>query len=175
MKRKTYLLLLIPLLVLTSCFNDDNINKAPIDQLPPPTQSGKYTFGCLVNGEAMIPNNTMYMSAHYEGAGFIDIGGSMDKNELNQNITLIVVDPITMNQRYNLNNYPNQVARYISFSENIPTCYYDFENTYEGWIEFSKFDTINKIVSGTFEFSTVIENCDTISVTNGRFDLPLRN
>ena len=69
MKRKTYLLLLIPLLVLTSCFNDDNINKAPIDQLPPPTQSGKYTFGCLVNGEAMIPNNTMYMSAHYEGAG----------------------------------------------------------------------------------------------------------
>jgi hypothetical protein len=50
-------------------------------------------------------------------------------------------------------------------------CQYEFEDTYQGAIIFTKIDTVNFIISGTFEFSTVTENCENINITNGRFDL----
>jgi hypothetical protein len=36
---------------------------------------------------------------------------------------------------------------------------------------FSKIDRTNYILSGTFEFSAVTENCDTVKITDGRFDV----
>ena len=174
MKRKIYLLLLIPLVALTSCNNDDNINKAPIDQLPPPTQSGEYTFGCLVNGEPMIPNNTNYISAICQG-GIFDISADVNKVNTGQVVNIIVPESIIVNESYDLTNYPFYIAKYQVFGSETTNCYYDFEDTFDGWIKFSKIDRINQIVSGTFEYSTVTENCDTIRVTNGRFDMPYTN
>ena len=158
---------MLPLLALTGCENNDNSRKAPGDQLPPPTQSGKYTFGCLVNGEVMIPNNTNYMSAVYQGGG-IQIGGRMEINSISNRVTLIAIDPIQTNQTYSLTDK----ALFIKRIEDNTSCYYDYENTFDGWIKFSKIDRTNYIVSGTFEYSTVNEDCDTIRVTDGRFDLP---
>lgn len=50
-----FCLLSLSVLLLTSakCRKDKNNN--PIDQLPPETQTGANTFGCLVNGEVFKP------------------------------------------------------------------------------------------------------------------------
>jgi len=57
---KTFLnfsLSIILLLSLGACSKDDDIPKSPIDQLPPATQTGENTFGCLLDGKAFLPGN----------------------------------------------------------------------------------------------------------------------
>ncbi len=51
------LLILVTMLTLTACNNDDdNTPTNPIDQLPPATQTGENTFGALLDGEPFIPS-----------------------------------------------------------------------------------------------------------------------
>ncbi len=56
--KKLLLLLIIPLTF--SCCNndDDNPPTNPVDQLPPATQTGANTFGCLLDGELFLPGNS---------------------------------------------------------------------------------------------------------------------
>ena len=51
---KSILYLLFSFLLL-SCGDDDNNNTDPIDQLPPLTNTGENTFGCLIDGRAFTP------------------------------------------------------------------------------------------------------------------------
>lgn len=163
---KNLLFLLAVSLIFICCNNDDNNQPTdPIDQLPPATQTGENTFGCLVNGEVMIPNNSMYMSAIYQGGG-VQISGEINKNGISQSILITVLEPFTINQTYSLINK----SRFIKYSEEN-TCYYDFEHCYEGHVKFTKIDQVNYIISGTFEFSTVNDECEVVHITNGRFDM----
>jgi hypothetical protein len=57
--------ILAALTSLTSCKKDD-VNKSPVDQLPPATQEGALTFGCLINGEPFVVTNTSRMVAIYQ-------------------------------------------------------------------------------------------------------------
>ena len=43
--------------------------------------------------------------------------------------------------------------------------------SYEGSISFSKIDESNKILSGTFWFNIKTDYCDTLKITDGRFDI----
>ena len=42
---------------LSCCNNDDDKPIAEIDKLPPATQTGANTFGCLLDGKAFLPGN----------------------------------------------------------------------------------------------------------------------
>jgi len=53
MKKIILLLCILPTLIATSCDNDDDSNRN--DTLPPVTQSGANTVGCLVNGQVFLP------------------------------------------------------------------------------------------------------------------------
>ncbi|CAD0001286.1 hypothetical protein [Flavobacterium salmonis] len=57
---KNLLLLFTALFILTSCDKDKDDDKPtnPIDQLPPVTQTGANTFGCLLDGEVFKPGIT---------------------------------------------------------------------------------------------------------------------
>lgn len=157
---KNLLIILALTLGLSCCKNDDDTPKNPIDQLPPPTQTGENTFGCLVNGEALSITNSSKMVAIYQ-QGQLQFGGG--------GITMILGDPIETNQEYSLVDK----ARYVieRDSNNVICYYYDFNDTFEGSVNFSKIDKINYIISGTFEFSTVADNCEDIKITEGRFDM----
>jgi hypothetical protein len=48
------LLLLLLALTLSCCSKDDNKPVNPLDQLPPATQTGANTAGCLVDGKAFL-------------------------------------------------------------------------------------------------------------------------
>jgi len=52
---KNLLFLFTTLLALISCSKDDNKPTNPTDQLPPATQIGANTAGCLLDGKAFLP------------------------------------------------------------------------------------------------------------------------
>ncbi len=69
MNKRPPILLLAALLGLSQCKKKD---PDPVDQLPPATQTGANTFGCLVNGQAWTPNGndstsnyTVYYDPNY--------------------------------------------------------------------------------------------------------------
>jgi hypothetical protein len=171
MKKFLLLSLLTSFILLASqCKNDDD-NKtplAPIDQLPPPTQEGKYTFGCLVNGEAWIPRTTTDMVAIYQ-QGVLSIGADVDSKE--ESIIFVIRDTsIITDKIYTLNDPPITEAKFYSV-EGTVWCDYNSDDTINGYITLSRFDKINYIISGQFKFTTVNSDCDTIRVTDGRFDM----
>jgi hypothetical protein len=57
---KNLLFLFITLLVLISCSKEDNKPTSPIDQLPPATQIGANTAGCLLDGKAFLPKGYLH-------------------------------------------------------------------------------------------------------------------
>ena len=152
------LLFIFLLVLLGSCGNDDDTSKNPIDQLPPATQTGENTFGFLVNGKPVSITNSSKMTAIYQG-GLLQFGGG--------GVFMLVPEPFTINTQNNLTGK----ARYLVDPNPELGCHYEFENTYEGTVTFTKIDTENFIISGTFEFSTVTEDCEDVKITNGRFDM----
>ncbi len=53
---KKLLLLIITTFTLSCCNKDDDQPKTELDKLPPATQTGANTFGCLLDGQAFIPS-----------------------------------------------------------------------------------------------------------------------
>lgn len=144
---------------------------AEIDKLPPATQSGKFTFGCLVNGKAFMQTNSIKMVGIYQG-GFIQFGADDIIDGFTEQIHIVIPDPIEINKRYDLAKNTNGKARFIRYSSiNNSTCYYDLDNTLSGHVIFTRLDRQKFIVSGKFEFTTSLPGCDTIRITDGRFDM----
>ncbi|MDC8002551.1 hypothetical protein POV27_00680 [Aureisphaera galaxeae] len=156
------------LTILMSCLNDDdNLSQNPIDQLPPETQIGADTFGFSVNGEAINVTNTSQQTALY-GGGILQLGGGIDNSEMDIGVIIRVEGPLSLNTNYDLTNTPTNNAIFVNNGEG---CYYDFPETIEGFLRLTRFDQTNFIVSGTFEFSNVTDNCEDVVITNGRFDM----
>jgi hypothetical protein len=168
---KTYLLslLLISLLCFISCdfglTGDEDEDLTELEKLPPLTTTGENTFGYLLNDQAINVKNTLRITALYQH-GQLQLGGGVSNLEKDIDITILLSDPLMLNKKYSLKN----TSKYVDFNI-FSTCTYEFEETYEGSLNFVKIDRINFILSGTFEFSTVTEGCDTVNITGGRFDV----
>lgn len=172
MKNKSASFLLLSALIITllsspQCKKDvDELSK-----LPPITQEGKNTFGCLVNGKAWIPQG-------YDGV-FPNIRVTVEPNSLDirvysykdqvLNEILIGCTDFKGIGIYNFNNPTQQSFGYITSNCQIlrnDTAYRT------GNFRITKFDS--DIISGTFECSLFLRNCgDTIRITHGRFDKKL--
>jgi predicted small secreted protein len=164
---KRILLLLLTTFTLSCCNNDDDKPQNPIDQLPPATQTGANTFGCLINGEPFVVSNTSNQTAIYQG-GVLQIGGGIDNSIMDKRISINISAPINLNTPYDLTLFPNNLAIFVNNGEG---CYYDYDHTTSGTLTITKFDQTNFIISGTFNFSTQTNECENINITNGRFDL----
>ncbi len=165
---KTKLILFaLSLQLFVACNKDDDKPQNPIDQLPPATQTGANTFGCLINGEPFVVSNTSNQTAIYQG-GVLQIGGSIDNSDMDVNIILRISESISINTIYSLTNITFNQSLFIN---NGNGCYYDFANTISGSVTITNFDQTNFIIAGTFNFSTETNECENITITNGRFDL----
>lgn len=175
-KSKNIAMLFLLALTLSCCNNDDDNNQPtnPIDQLPPATQTGANTFGCLLDGHAFLPgrggnpldcvyqfvNGEWYfaLQANREDENFNLIGLSLSTNalELEENVV------------YNLleNESGNVSGGYYYISINSFT-----SQNYTGELTITKLDMQNQIVSGTFWYD--IEDQDGIvhEIREGRFDM----
>ena len=160
------LIFLSAICFLISCdFGSGNKPKIELEKLPPITQTGENTFGCLVNGEAFVVTNSYDLVAMYQ-QGVLFIGGEKDFNNLSSHISILVKDAISQNQIYTLNNNTSSKGEYY-----IDGCFYTTTPTLTGTLEITHFDTNKYIISGVYEFSTVNEDCDTVRITDGRFDM----
>jgi len=167
----TKLLTLLLILLLTQCDRCKEEVKpiAEIDKLPPATQSGKFTFGCLINGKAFVQKNSGVMNAIYQ-RGFIQIASGQEIGEISEGVSLVINLP-QVNTPYTLPNFAESRARYRKRYTSGPYCYYDYNNTQSGSILLTRLDRQKFIVSGTFAFTTAVAGCDTIRITDGRFDM----
>ena len=172
---KIYLLLLPLLWVLLGCQKDD---PNPVDQLPPATQTGANTFGCLVNGQAWTPqghDGTSNYSVVYDSGlngGLFDLktyrypGGS---NKF-QNIALNIIS----NARIGSYSLGDTQRTRVVFQDTNTSCYWnsrDSATTYRrGTLTITRLDLQAGIISGTFAFTLYKPGCDSVRVTHGRFD-----
>jgi hypothetical protein len=158
---------------LQSCDLFDSISKN--EELPPATQEGKNTFGCYVNGKLWLPkgsNGTSNLDASYDPTfenGAFELNAYRIRDDVDQFIALG-------------GKNVNKVGSYI-FSQDLDSpgallndkktkCSYSEQpNVIFGNFTVSKLDIANQIISGTFEFTLAKTGCDTIKVTDGRFDM----
>jgi hypothetical protein len=143
--------------------------KTDLEKLPPITQEGKNTFGCLVNGKAWIAPTQTDAAGFYQ-LGTLQVSGSF--NEPSRSLGIVLNSSSVLNTgRFELVNFPVAYCRAIIEINNTSGCFYEPENTLAGFVEIKLLDTRKYIVSGIFEFTTVTKVCDTLKVTNGRFDI----
>lgn len=72
---------------------------------------------------------------------------------------------------------PSTNARFENY-KNVNNCsayshYMDSTVVHSGVVNLTRYDLPNGIISGTFEFTLTKPGCETITVTNGRFDIKL--
>ena len=150
--------------------------KTELEKLPPPTLEGKDTFGCLVNGKAWYTTSSTNAVASYQ------LGGLSISAEilipLFQSIGISLRDPAggpsLSEGSYSL-VYPNEYNPWASFNAST-SCYYGGTSQSRGdanagALVITRFDKINYIVSGTFEFNITHDGCETMKITHGRFDI----
>lgn len=167
------------------------------EKLPKATQTGANTFGCKIDGKSWIPDGThdlfvsipalsasiyqwqgtrnFHLSARKDPSGFKKTDETYD--DLYFDITL----PATAGE-LRIDKTCNSCGIYcpynsIRFAVKVSPygeCYIT-DSLHPGKIHFTRIDTLNRIVSGTFEFRAIDKNTGkTINVTDGRFDVTIR-
>ena len=182
MKTTTYLLLLSALL-LTQCQLFKKDSPAPAEQLPAATQEGKNTFGCLVNGQAWTPKGNTgrsnyrvnYDPSYAKGTLNVVAYRVRSKDENDQQYIGFSSDSLSKTGTYLINKRGRYKA---SFNDWLKECDYNFvfsdSTVYtSGSLTITRLDMTNGIIAGTFEFTLSKPGCDTIRVTQGRFDKKL--
>jgi len=177
------LLLLLTIITTFSCCNndDDNTPTKPIDQLPPATQTGAQTFGCLINGEAFVPPNfgSNSPSAFYQfvdGAYTLGISARTGGGTELKSINIGCLDvPLLEETNYTLLEF----ATGNYFGEYTIGGGIDYHGitsiSNPGVLTITNFDQTNFIISGTFSFTVLDNNGNEINITNGRFDMNYTN
>ena len=150
-----------------------------LQKLPPITQGGLNTFGCLINGTAFKPGGgallTNVFSVYYDptfqgGVLAITAKYYFDGSGTKIQIVNLGADTINTVGTYNLQLHSRYGVFYVDSRTNC-----DFNTLYDtpisGTLTITRFDTITRIISGTFSFKVTKPTCGTIEGTDGRFDV----
>jgi hypothetical protein len=165
------LTLLIFSILLLGCDKDDKLTN-PIDQLPPATQIGAGTFGCLVNGVPYVDSSGFFNCFYQlvDGEYYFGIGSNNEQAGLTQIIIGSNKSPIVTNTIIELDENTDMHFYGEIKVKNLSGDYVT-TNQADGTLIFTKFDINCQVVSGTFEFNIQIPSTgQTIRITKGRFD-----
>jgi hypothetical protein len=190
------LIYILSFITLTACDKDDNTQNQQ-DQLPPITQTGANTAGCIINGKVLIPKNgsqaiggpPIYGMNVNAGINFsepiigddywqLEIANKRDPNSAG--IVLWIKDmqqgignyPINQSNGELYADGPNNNQIIAGIKENgVQKTYWSGNNA--GTITITRFDYLNGIRSGFFNVTLYNKDNPTeiIQVTDGRFDI----
>jgi hypothetical protein len=176
------LLLLLFYLNLVGCKGCKDSLQPDINQLPPITQDGANTFGAIVNGKVWVPAGYIngsfnMMVSYYPGSyqGTLDVACYRQTDTISSDNThlgfyLDSLENYKMPHTFILRPFGNVGFEYIQY------CLYDSSDSTtqsSGSVTVSKLDTVAGIISGIFSVVLIRAGCDTINITDGRFDLKL--
>lgn len=179
---KTLLILLgIPFLLISSECKKHHTNPYSDNGLPPATQTGANTFACRVNGEVWIVKPAFGISVISGGISNDTLGvlgTTLKKNSDFWGDLYIWIGYFdSSKQKYSLDDSINS---YIMYNTN-KSCFtrtggYGVGNakSTDGELTLTRVDTVNKIISGTFWATIPTAYCDTLHITQGRFDIDYR-
>ncbi len=183
MKQSTFILKSLCLLALSLIFACQKPDPEPSNYvqptdpyhtLPEITQEGKNTFGCLMNGVVWVPRVEIFVPWYTLDFQFNTGNGNITCRVLTttQDDFLQVTFGPTNNKPGTFNVKPsNNTSMYLlSMSKDyVPL----LKDSMFNRVKVNFIDTDYKIVSGEFQFKLYNNSNpkDTISVTNGRFDL----
>jgi len=173
---KTIGLLLLILGIISSCTKSDDH-----DQLPPITQTGANTFGCVIDGKVFIPKDHLGYTppgggtpkgiSVLRGASYFSITAS---NYVYVYIYIYIPKHLPEATTYTFKISDGEIA-----SGDYPHClgiinsrnYLSYENS--GTITFTKIDETQGIIAGTFTLKMKNKNDknDIIEISEGRFDI----
>ena len=181
------LLLYLCLATLTQCSKCKKDDPQPGPEaavaLPPETQTGAGTFGCLVNGQIFVclyptlrKGDWMSPTRFSLGTG-INLNGQRDA----QSVTLISIinGQLQNNQTFLLVSaatpfpiFTPGINQFVSSASGDKRCYYSGNYIKTGQVELVKFDPFARIAAGRFAFKLYEPGgCDTLRITQGRFDV----
>ncbi|MBS1756218.1 MAG: hypothetical protein JSU03_02965 [Bacteroidetes bacterium] len=172
MKTK-YLLFLIAIIF---CFNQCKKDHSPTPDnpygLPNATQTGAGVFACRINGRNFIAGKQPYYlnGAQLQGSDTIAISGQPSNGKYFEFISLTIKGNLNEGATYSIDSIKTIAAlatdsTCLGISSNVITSF-----SKVGIVILTRFDKSNKIVSGTFNCAFPIPNCDTLTITDGRFD-----
>ncbi len=157
--------------------------KKEVTELPPATQTGANTFGAIVNGEMWVPQqfgpipSGNLLEAKFLGDNLLITAQNFSKSpvETEFDIHIIGVDGTgtyllntnTAHPSYSY-NYGYYVKRNLSPEKEWIT-----SSSYTGSVTLTRIDTVNRIASGTFQFTAgeIYNSAPVLTVTEGRFDV----
>lgn len=159
---------------------------AEIDKLPSATQTGANTFGCLVNGKAWVAQRNdcnIFCDASFKVFYDASLGGSLSLisvfiNSENNNNEKIIISFDSTNFKM-MHIYQNKVDMKFAFTDyTTSTSCADLHSVDSftnatGKVQLTRYDLANGVVSGIFSFTLSQVGCETITVTDGRFDKKL--
>lgn len=167
-------LLYITILLLQSCLPDKDQPK-PADVLPPYTQQGANTIGCLVDGRVFVPQKNDldgYTFEYYRN----ELTFYIDRDE--ERVYVGIWDgSITDTGEYELMSYLNtnpikekNVFCKVFNHKNILRGYIT-NNSHKGKLHINYWDKQKHIMAGTFYFDAVAADSSVVKITQGRFDM----
>jgi Family of unknown function (DUF6252) len=186
-KQRLWLALLVLIASLTQCSScKENVNP---NELPSETQTGAGTFACLINGQvwryndpkgnfSLKPTTSLDFNP-LDHNGRLDIYGlRYDANDVSIDQINLGADSLNIRSVAKL-NFQNDDMGLIYSNAKASKCTFfstkvqidSSKNFYrQGKIIITKLDTQTKIISGRFDFTIFQTGCDTLKITEGRFD-----
>ncbi|MEZ4827243.1 MAG: hypothetical protein R3C61_13345 [Bacteroidia bacterium] len=163
----------LPFLFLTGCERETPQPPDPLDLLPLATQTGENTLGFLLDGEPWTPNRIFQGQYRKSDSAFLVACENVEFDDEGENAGQgfsIFTHKLAKAGSYKLSVLPSSRGSFTRLSDGCR--YITFDNK-PGNLSIDRFDTISRVISGSFTFMAISEdNCkDTLSITHGRFDV----
>ena len=155
--------------------------KTGIDGLPPATQEGKGTFGCLVNGLLFTPKGSPFggpiQQSYYQfvnGVNYFLVSGTNNSNSSKVYSIKIRSEDVILQTGMTIPLIEGEKGKASGLywvGEVASTNEYKTDGHNKGELKITRFDEANQIVSGTFWFDAVNDKGVKVEVREGRFDM----
>lgn len=173
LNQSTIVLSLFLVFLSAECKKPKPITPGSDNGLPPATQTGADIFACLVNGKPWISEKSIYALGANITKDSLYVFGSFGERSDFDHLRFILHGNVQQGNTYRLNNIQENFA-HISTDQDCQGNLLGYQLAFyavDGTLNLTRVDTVRKFMSGTFNCIIPVTGCDTLHITDGRFDV----